>query len=58
MGLEHLDKLFGGERGSAQRARDGMVRTYGRKEGETVFNATVVKRKRKAKAPRRKGTGR
>lgn len=51
MGLERLDKFFGGERGSAERALAGMKHTYGRKDGETVFNATVAKRKRRTKAP-------
>lgn len=49
MGLERFDKLFGGERGAAQRALDGMRKTYGRKDGQTVFDATVAKRKRKSK---------
>lgn len=59
-GIGRFDNLFGGEPGSAQRALDGMRRTYGRKDGETVFNATVAKRKRKTKAKPfgQKGRGR
>lgn len=48
-GNGHLDKLFGGERGSADKVLASMKRTYGRKDGETVFWATVAKRKRRAK---------
>lgn len=48
MPLERYDKFFGG-RGSAQKALASMQRTYGRKDGQTVFDATVAKRKRKQK---------
>lgn len=41
------DKLFGGEPGAAAKVLAAMKRTYGRKDGQTVFDATVAKRKRK-----------
>lgn len=47
MGIGRFDKLFGGERGAAERTLAAMKRTYGRKDGQTVFDATVAKRKRK-----------
>jgi hypothetical protein len=51
-----LDKLFGGQRGAAKRTLEQMKKTYGPREGKTVFDATVIKRQRRAKrsAPRRK----
>jgi hypothetical protein len=51
-----LDKLFGGERGAAKRTLEQMKRTYGPKEGRTVFDATVIKRQRRSKrqTPRKK----
>jgi hypothetical protein len=49
MPLERYDKFFGGVRGSAEKALASMKRTYGRKDGETVFYATVAKRKHKTK---------
>jgi hypothetical protein len=42
-----LDKLFGGK-GSADKARKSMHKTYGKEDGEHVFRATVAKRKRKS----------
>lgn len=51
MPLNRYDRFFGGERGSAEKALQSMKRTYGRKDGETVFYATVAKRKRKTKSP-------
>lgn len=50
MGLGRYDKFFGGERGAAEKALISMQRSYGRKDGETVFYATIAKRKRKGKA--------
>ena len=50
MPLARYDKYFGGERGAADRALAAMQRTYGRKDGETVFHATIAKRKRKGKS--------
>lgn len=49
-----LDKLFGGERGAADRVLAEMKKTYGRAGGQKVFDATVIKRKRKQPAPRGK----
>lgn len=43
------DKLFGGARGAAEKARARMHETYGAKRGEVVFLATVYKRERRAK---------
>jgi hypothetical protein len=47
MPLTRYDKFFGGDRGAAERALASMQRTYGRKDGEAVFYATIAKRKRK-----------
>lgn len=46
-----MDLLFGGEPGAARRARAGMINTYGRKHGETVFQAAVVKRSKRKRKP-------
>jgi hypothetical protein len=48
------DKFFGGQPGAADKAKASMLRTYGRKDGETIFQATVAKRKHKAQAQRRR----
>lgn len=48
MPLERYDKFFGGKRGAAAETLAKMKKTYGPKEGQTVFDATVTKRKRKA----------
>lgn len=53
MPLERYDQFFGGAPGSAQKALDQMKRTYGRKDGENVFYATIAKRKRKTKIARK-----
>lgn len=55
MPLNQYDKLFGGGRGAAEKARASMIKTYGTKDGETVFRATVAKRKRRAKRKPRLG---
>jgi hypothetical protein len=47
MGLERFDKLFGGERGAAEKTLAQFKKTYGRKDGQTMFDAQLVKRKRK-----------
>lgn len=47
--MSRLDKLFGGQPGAAEKARSSMHKTYGRQNGETIFQATVFKRERKAK---------
>jgi hypothetical protein len=45
--LKRLDKFFGGRPGDAERMLDSMKQTYGPKDGQTVFDATVLKRKRR-----------
>ena len=47
MPVHRYDKLFGGQPGAADKALQNMRKTYGRKDGETVFYATVAKRKHK-----------
>lgn len=49
-----LDKLFGGAPGAAQAALKSMQRTYGRTRGKQVFDATVIRRKHKAKRQEKK----
>lgn len=44
-----LDKLFGGQKGAAARVLESMKRTYGPRQGQQVFDATVIKRQRRAK---------
>ena len=41
------DRYFGGEPGSAAKAFQSMQRTYGRKDGEHVYYATIAKKKRR-----------
>jgi hypothetical protein len=48
-----LDKLFGGQPGAADKVLANMRRTYGPAKGKTVFDATVIRRQRKAKTTRR-----
>ncbi|HEX6461115.1 MAG TPA: hypothetical protein VF032_19520 [Thermoleophilaceae bacterium] len=43
------DKYFGGVKGAAEKAFASMQRTYGRKDAEHVYKATIAKRKRKAR---------
>lgn len=56
MPLGRYDKFFGGAPGAAEQALRNMRKTYGRKDGEHVFRATIAKRRRKARttSPRRK----
>jgi hypothetical protein len=54
MPVVNYDRYFGGEKGAAAKAKANMQRTYGKKDGETVFYATVAKRKRKAASARRR----
>lgn len=54
MPLEQYDKYFGGVAGAAEQALKAMKRTYGRKDGETVWKATIAKRKRKSSSPPRR----
>ena len=46
------DKFFGGERGAARKAFESMQRTYGRKDGEHVYYATIAKKKRRSSSGR------
>jgi len=57
MPLERYDRYFGGQPGAAAKAKASMQKTYGRKDGEFVFQATVAKRKRKAKGQTRRKWG-
>lgn len=52
--LSRYDRFFGGTPGAAEQTHKAMQKTYGRKDGETVFWATIAKRKRKTGARRRK----
>jgi hypothetical protein len=45
--LRLYDEVFGGKKGSAAEAHAAMVRQYGAKKGNSVFYATVNKRKKK-----------
>ena len=49
MPTNRLDRLFGGKPGAAENTRQNMRKTYGRAEGDKVFEATVIKRQRRAK---------
>ena len=53
MALEHYDKFFGGKPGAARETLAAMKRTYGSKDGETVFYARVAKLKRRARPARK-----
>ena len=44
-----LDRFFGGQAGAAEKALQSMQKTYGSKGGQQVFDATVLKRKRREK---------
>lgn len=52
-GARH-DKLFGGQPGAAAKALASMQQIYGRKKGQQVYDATIIKRERKAKSASRK----
>ena len=45
MPLSRYNKAFGGGQGSAEKAHAAMVKEYGAKKGESVFYATVNKKK-------------
>jgi len=47
-----LDKLFGGKPGAAETTRQQMRKTYGRSDGDKIFEATIIKRQRKEKIRR------
>lgn len=49
MPIGGYDKLFGGARGAAEKARSTMRKTYGAKKGEAVFWGTVYRRELRAK---------
>jgi len=53
--LQRYDKYFGGQRGAAEKALSSMKKTYGPKEGQTVFDATIAKRKRKQRGSFKRG---
>ena len=48
------DRWFGGEKGAAAKAFESMQRTYGRKDGEHVYHATIAKKKHRAAGTRGK----
>lgn len=43
------DKFFGGKPGAARKAFSSMVKSYGRKDAEHVYNARIAKQKRRSK---------
>jgi hypothetical protein len=43
------DKYFGGARGAAQKAWEAMVKAYGRKDAEHVYQARIAKQKRRGR---------
>lgn len=45
MPLSRYNSAFGGGKGSAEKAHAAMVKEYGAKQGESVFYATVNKKK-------------
>lgn len=46
--IEEYDKYFGGEKGSAAKAKASMIKEYGEERGEEVFYATVNAKKKKS----------
>lgn len=52
--LSRFDKFFGGERGSADKTLQAYKRTYGSRDGQTIFDAKIAKLKRRARPRRRK----
>lgn len=49
MPLTRYDGLFGGKPGAAEKALRQMRSTYGTKDGEAIFYATIKKRQLRAK---------
>jgi hypothetical protein len=49
MPLRVYDELFGGKPGAARETHAAMVKQYGAKQGESVFYATVNKKKKARK---------
>lgn len=45
MPLSRYNKAFGGGKGSAEKAHAAMVKEYGAKKGESIFYATVNKKR-------------
>jgi hypothetical protein len=45
MPLSQYDRYFGGKPGSAAKAKAAMDKEYGQKKGDSVFYATVNRRK-------------
>ena len=45
MPMSRYNKAFGGSKGSAAKAHAAMVKEYGEKKGESVFYATVNKKR-------------
>lgn len=45
MPLSQYDRLFGGKRGAARKAKQQMAKTYGPEKAERVFYATVNARR-------------
>jgi hypothetical protein len=56
--MSRYDKFFGGERGAADRALAAFKKTYGPADGQRVFDATIVKRKRREKRVPPRGVNR
>lgn len=53
--LSRFDKFFGGERGAADKTLQAYKKTYGSRDGQTIFDARIAKLKRRAsRAPRRR----
>lgn len=52
--LSRYDRFFGGTPGAAEQTQKAMQKTYGRKDGETVFWATIAKRKRRSSTTKRR----
>lgn len=48
MPIAKYNPLFGGERGSAAKAKRSMKKQYGAKKGEQRFYATANKRKKQS----------
>ena len=44
-----MDRFFGGQAGAAQKALQSMQKSYGRTDGQKVFDAAIAKRKRREK---------
>lgn len=46
MPIKKYDKYFGGKKGSAAKAKKAMRKQYGKKIGDSVFYASVNKKKK------------